>query len=49
MTRGMRSLEYFTTHQVENQKKTKNATKIQWSWSNENTDALSNSLDPKDR
>jgi len=35
MTRGMRSLEYFTTHQ--------------WSWSNDNTEALSNSLDPKDR
>jgi len=35
MTRGMRSLEYFTTHQ--------------WSWSNKNTEELSNSLHPTDR
>jgi len=35
MTRGMRSLEYFTTHQ--------------WSWSSKNTEALSDSLHPKDR
>lgn len=35
MTRGMRSLEYFTTHQ--------------WSWSNETTEKLSNSLEKKDK